>query len=68
MNIIECIWSALQRAVQKISPPPLTPTDLWTALHALWCQLPPALLQILIKSMPRRVATLLRARGGRTRY
>ncbi|GFU83578.1 transposable element Tcb2 transposase [Trichonephila clavipes] len=28
MNIIQCIWNALQRAVQKRSPTPLTPTDL----------------------------------------
>ncbi|GFX21522.1 transposable element tcb2 transposase [Trichonephila clavipes] len=33
MNIIEYIWDALQRAVQKRSPPPLTHTDLWTALQ-----------------------------------
>ncbi|GFX94082.1 DDE_3 domain-containing protein [Trichonephila clavipes] len=28
INIIEFIWDALQRAVQKRSPPSLTPTDL----------------------------------------
>ncbi|GFS90864.1 transposable element Tcb2 transposase [Trichonephila clavipes] len=28
MNIIECIWDALQHALQQRSPPPLTPTDL----------------------------------------
>ncbi|GFS66097.1 transposable element tcb2 transposase [Trichonephila clavipes] len=33
MNIIESIWDALQRAFQKRSPPPLIPTDLWTALQ-----------------------------------
>ncbi|GFV17084.1 transposable element tcb2 transposase [Trichonephila clavipes] len=38
MNIIECIRDALQRALQKKSSPPLTPTDLCPAL-------PPALLQ-----------------------
>ncbi|GFQ78373.1 transposable element Tcb2 transposase [Trichonephila clavata] len=32
MNIIEYIWDALQRAIPKRSPPPLTPTDLWIAL------------------------------------
>ncbi|GFX51986.1 transposable element tcb2 transposase [Trichonephila clavipes] len=68
MNIIEYIWDALQRAVQKRSSSPLTPTDLWTALQDSWCQLPPALLQTLIESMPRRVAGLLRARGGLIRY
>ncbi|GFX75764.1 hypothetical protein TNCV_2237361 [Trichonephila clavipes] len=44
------------------------PTDLWTALQDSWCQLPPALLQTLIESLPRHVAALLRARGGLTRY
>ncbi|GFY15892.1 transposable element tcb2 transposase [Trichonephila clavipes] len=66
MNIIDDIWDALQRSVQKRSPPPLTSTDLWTALQDSWCQLPPALLQTLIESMPRHVVALLRARGGST--
>ncbi|GFU05192.1 transposable element Tcb2 transposase [Trichonephila clavipes] len=68
MNIIEYIWDALKRTLQKISPPFLTPTDLWTALQDSWWQLPPALLQTLIQFMPRRVAEFLRARGGSTRY
>ena len=68
MSIIEHIWDALQRAVQKRSPSPLTPMDLWTALQDSWCQLPPALLQTLFESMPRRVAAILRASGGPTRY
>ncbi|GFW39104.1 transposable element Tcb2 transposase [Trichonephila clavipes] len=67
MNSIAYIWDALKRAVQKRSPPPLTPTDLWTALQDSWCQLPSALLQTLIESMPRRVVEL-RARGGPTQY
>ncbi|GFY20089.1 transposable element tcb2 transposase [Trichonephila clavipes] len=46
MNIMEYIWYALQRAVQKRSPLPLTPTDLWKALQDSWCQLPLTLLQI----------------------
>ncbi|GFX90534.1 DDE_3 domain-containing protein [Trichonephila clavipes] len=64
MNIIEHILDALQCAIQKRYPPPLTPTGLWTALQDSWCQLPSALLQTLIESMPRRVVTLLRARGA----
>ncbi|GFW20012.1 transposable element tcb2 transposase [Trichonephila clavipes] len=68
MNIAEYIWDALQRTIQKRSPPPLTPTNLWTALQDSWSQLPPAILQILIESMPRCVAVLLRARGSPTRY
>ncbi|GFT25664.1 HTH_Tnp_Tc3_2 domain-containing protein [Trichonephila clavipes] len=43
----------------KRSPPPPTPTELWTTLQNSWCQLPPALLQTLIESMPPRVAAHL---------
>ncbi|GFV73413.1 DDE_3 domain-containing protein [Trichonephila clavipes] len=37
MNIIEHISDTLKRAVQKRFSPPLTPTDLWTALQDSWC-------------------------------
>ncbi|GFT25322.1 uncharacterized protein TNCV_181641 [Trichonephila clavipes] len=47
---------------------PLTPTDLRIARQDSWRQLPPALLQTLIECMSRRVAALLRARRGPTRY
>ncbi|GFU26525.1 transposable element Tcb2 transposase [Trichonephila clavipes] len=33
MNISQNIWDALQRAVQKGSSAPITPTDLWTTLQ-----------------------------------
>ncbi|GFV89515.1 transposable element Tcb2 transposase [Trichonephila clavipes] len=66
MKTIEYIWDALQGVVQKRSPPSLTPTDLWTALQDSWCHLPPALLQTLIKSLPGRIETLMRARGRPT--
>ncbi|GFT30860.1 transposable element tcb2 transposase [Trichonephila clavipes] len=70
MNIIEHIWKAIQRAVQKRFSPLFTPIDFLTALQDSWCvcQLPPALLLTLIESTPRHVAALLRARGGPTRY
>ncbi|GFU13712.1 uncharacterized protein TNCV_939381 [Trichonephila clavipes] len=68
MNIVAHISDALPLAVQKRSPSSLTQTDLWTALQDPWGQLPSALLQTLIESIPRRVVKLLPARGGHTRY
>ncbi|GBN73030.1 hypothetical protein AVEN_36796-1 [Araneus ventricosus] len=68
MNIIEPIWDAFQRAVQKRSPPPRTPMDLRTVLQNSWCELPPGYLQTLVEIMPRRIAALLRDRGDPTRY
>ncbi|GFV44111.1 transposable element Tcb2 transposase [Trichonephila clavipes] len=63
MNINEYIWNAFQSAAQKRSLIPPTPTDLWTALQDLLCQLPPALLQTLIECIPRWVVALLRVCG-----
>ncbi|GFX58705.1 transposable element tcb2 transposase [Trichonephila clavipes] len=68
MRLDTILTSDRYRAVQKRSPPPLTPTDLWTLLQDSWCQLPPALLQTLIESMTRRIAALLNARWGPTRH
>ncbi|GBO30565.1 hypothetical protein AVEN_158536-1 [Araneus ventricosus] len=68
MNIIEDIRDALLHAVENRSPPPRTPMDSWTVLKDEWCELPPRYLQTLVESMPHRVASLLRAHGGLTRY
>ncbi|GBM17699.1 hypothetical protein AVEN_89705-1 [Araneus ventricosus] len=40
MKIIEPIWVAMQCAVQKRFSPPGTPTDLRTALHDSWFEIP----------------------------
>ncbi|GBM39757.1 hypothetical protein AVEN_107174-1 [Araneus ventricosus] len=68
MKIIGDIRDALLHTVENISPPSRTPMDLWTVLKDEWCRLPPRYLQTLVESMPHRVAALLRAREGPTRY
>ncbi|GBO02640.1 hypothetical protein AVEN_202663-1 [Araneus ventricosus] len=68
MNITEDVRDALLHAVEKRSPPPRTPMDLLTALQDSWCEFPPGYLQTPVESMPRRFASLLRARGDPTRY
>ncbi|GBN81596.1 Glycine receptor subunit alpha-3, partial [Araneus ventricosus] len=65
MNIIEDIWDALLHAVEKRSPPSRTLMDLLTTLQDSWCEFPPRYLQTLVKSMPRRFASLLLTRGAR---
>ncbi|GBN09683.1 hypothetical protein AVEN_227860-1 [Araneus ventricosus] len=65
MNIIEDIRDAFLHAVEKRSPPPRTPMDLLTALQDSWCEFPPGYLQTPVESLPRRFASLLRARGAR---
>ncbi|GBN52123.1 hypothetical protein AVEN_235828-1 [Araneus ventricosus] len=68
MNINEDIWDALLHVVENRSPPPRTSMDLLTTLQDSWCELSPGYLQTLVETMPLRVAGILLARGGRTRY
>ncbi|GBM13871.1 hypothetical protein AVEN_156226-1 [Araneus ventricosus] len=62
------IRDVLLHGVEKRSPPLRTPMDLLTSLQDSWCEKPPGCLQTIVETMPRRVAALLRARGGPTRY
>ncbi|GBL84885.1 hypothetical protein AVEN_200201-1 [Araneus ventricosus] len=66
MNIIEDIRDALLHVLEKRSLPPRTPMDFLTALQNSGCEFPPGYLQTPVESMPRRFASLLRARGGPT--
>ncbi|GBM67891.1 hypothetical protein AVEN_113942-1 [Araneus ventricosus] len=68
MNIFEDIQDALLHAVEKRSPPPRTPMDLLTALQDSWFEFPSGYFQTPVESMPRRLASLLCARVGPTRY
>ncbi|GBN32662.1 hypothetical protein AVEN_89949-1 [Araneus ventricosus] len=68
MNIIEDIRDALLHAVEKRSPPPYTLMDLLIALQDSWCEFLPGYLQTPVESMTRCFESLLRARGGPTRY
>ncbi|GFV41324.1 transposable element Tcb2 transposase [Trichonephila clavipes] len=58
MTIIKYIWDALERGVQKRSPLPLTPADLWTVLQHAWYQLSLELLQTIIESVHRSIARI----------
>ncbi|GBL60801.1 hypothetical protein AVEN_70676-1 [Araneus ventricosus] len=68
INIIGDIRDALLHAVEKRSPLPRTPMDLLTALQDSWCEFSRGYLQTPVESMTRRFASLLRVRGGPTRY
>ncbi|GFW86545.1 uncharacterized protein TNCV_4333291 [Trichonephila clavipes] len=47
---------------------PTNLTELWTALVNIWQVIPVDRFQKLVESMPRRVAAVIKARGGPTRY
>ena len=68
MNIIEHVWDQLDALVCARNPLPRNKAELWAALQEEWSNFPQAALDTLFKSMPHRVAALLKAQGGHTKY
>jgi DDE superfamily endonuclease/Transposase len=68
LNPIEHLWEHLKRQLLKYPKPPSGCHELWDRLVEEWNKIPPETCQGLIESMPRRVAAVLKANGGHTKY
>nr|KAF6378802.1 hypothetical protein mMyoMyo1_009705 [Myotis myotis] len=68
LNPIEHLWDKVKRAIRQLVPQPSNLTELDSAIHQAWCQSPRITFQHLVKSMPRRIATILKAKVGPTKY
>lgn len=68
LNPIEHLWDVLEQGVQGHHTAPKNLTELWTVLANIWQAIPVERFQKLVESMPRRVAAVIKARGGPTRY
>ena len=67
-NPIEHLWDELGRAISSMDNPSQNLDELRQALLNKWAQIPVQRLQRLVASMPRRLAAIIAARGGNTRY
>ncbi|GBO46691.1 Transposable element Tc1 transposase [Araneus ventricosus] len=69
LNLIEHIWDAMERQLRAQTPPPCPNiSTLRDRCLDIWYNLSPVMYQKLVASMPRRVAAVLKAKGGATRY
>lgn len=68
MNPIEHLWDQLGKRVRNRVHTPENLQELAAALVEEWENIPQQNVANLIRSMPRRLETLIRARGGNTRY
>ena len=66
LNPIENLWDHMERQLEKM--PSTTKEGLWKNLQVLWSAIPPETIQNLVSSMPRRVAAVIKAKGGHTKY
>lgn len=67
MNPIEHVWDYLKRQIRDREARPTTLRDLKEAVIDEWDRMPQDFVDDLVRSMPRRIETLARARGGNTR-
>ena len=68
LNPIENLWDYLASRVSKRETPPTNPDALWDALQEEWYKIDVGLIHKLYRSMPRRLAKVIRARGWSIPY
>ncbi|XP_039750828.1 uncharacterized protein LOC120627055 [Pararge aegeria] len=67
-NPIEHVWDLLKRKIKSRIPAPVNVGELRIAVVEEWLRLSQETIDNIILSMPRRVKTLIQARGGNMRY
>lgn len=68
LNPIEHLWDEVERSVHSLERQPSSLTQLRAAIMSPWANIPLQRYQQLVESMPRRIAAVIRAKGGPTRY
>ena len=68
LNHIEHLWDELKCRLRARPNCPTSVPDLTNALVAEWKQIPAAMFQHLVESLPRRVEADIAAKGGPTPY
>jgi len=68
LNPIEHLWDHLKRRLGEYERPPVGMMELWDRVEKEWGKIEAGVCQNLIESMPRRVAAVVKAKGGYTKY
>ena len=68
LNPIEHLWDKVKKEIAKRAFPPTKALELKIAMKEGWERIDINYIQSLIASMPRRIAAVIKSRGGNTRY
>ena len=68
LNPIEHLWQHLKRRPGGHPTPPGGILELWERVEKEWEVIPQSVCRDLVVSMPRRVAAVIKAKGGYTKY
>ncbi|GFV33045.1 transposable element Tcb1 transposase [Trichonephila clavipes] len=64
LSPIENMWSMVAQRLTQITPPGVTPDQLWQRVEASCSAVPQEHIQSLFESMPRRVTVVIANNGG----
>ena len=65
---IEHLWHHLKKKLGEYEEPANSVTELWERVQEEWDKIPKEEYQKLIESMPKRLAAVVRTKGGYTKY
>lgn len=68
LNPIEHLWAHIKRRLNQFESPPKGINELWNRIQEIWNEVDPSVCSNLIKSMPSRLAAVLKAKGKWTKY
>jgi transposase len=68
LNPIEHLWTTLKQKLNDYNTPPSGVWELWERAAEKWIEIAEDDCQKLIRSMPRRLHAVIKAKGGHTKY
>jgi hypothetical protein len=68
LNPIEHLWFHIKRELAKADTDAKSYHELKARVEAIWSKVPDSVCANLVESMPRRIAAVLAAKGGHTKY
>ena len=68
LSPIEQLWNHLKRRLEEFEEPASSVSELWDIVQKLWEEIPREEHQKLIESMYRRPETMIKAKGGYSKY
>ena len=68
LNLIEHLWQHLKKKLAEYETKSCGILELWERVEVEWNKIPVDICINLIESMPRRIAEVLKVKGGYTKY
>ena len=68
LNPMEHLWHHLKRQLAAYPTEPRNMDELWERVVTEWEKIPAQVCMDLVESMPRRIAAVVEAKGGYTKY